>query len=330
MRIAMSTACKQAHSLLNFPGSGISMESFNVRRPKNTVVFVMGATGTGKSKLSIDLATHFRAEIINSDKMQVYEGLDIATNKVTEEEMCGIPHHLLGVVHPDADFTAEDFRRAASLAVESIVSRDKLPIIVGGSNSYIEALVEGGGREFGSKYDCLFLWVNVSLPVLDKFVSDRVDGMVEAGLVDEIRKVFKPEADYSRGIRKAIGVPEFDGFLRAEAAATADEETMAGLLGAATDDVKVNTCKLVRCQLEKILRLRDVRKWNLHYLDATQVFERQGKEAGEAWEKLITGPAKEYVRKFRYRGIEDRAVATAAAPTIKTPVMSSAVAAATR
>uniref|UniRef100_A0A6N2KQP5 Uncharacterized protein n=1 Tax=Salix viminalis TaxID=40686 RepID=A0A6N2KQP5_SALVM len=98
-------------------------------RRKDKVVFVLGPTGTGKSRLAIDLATHFPAEVVNCDKMQVYKGLDIVTNKVTEEECRGVPHHLLGIADPDADFTSEDFRHHASLVVESIVTRDRLPII---------------------------------------------------------------------------------------------------------------------------------------------------------------------------------------------------------
>lgn len=64
---------------------------------KKKVVFVMGATGTGKSRLSVDLATHFQGEIINSDKMQVYKGLDIVTNKITHTEKQGVSHYLLGI-----------------------------------------------------------------------------------------------------------------------------------------------------------------------------------------------------------------------------------------
>ncbi|GAB4843465.1 Adenylate isopentenyltransferase 5, chloroplastic, partial [Ancistrocladus abbreviatus] len=89
------------------------------------VVLVMGATGTGKSRLSINLATHFSAEIINSDKIQVYRGLNIVTNKVTADECHGIPHHLSGIVDPNADFTATDFRYHASRAIKSILERDK-------------------------------------------------------------------------------------------------------------------------------------------------------------------------------------------------------------
>jgi len=61
------------------------------------VVFIVGATGTGKSRLSVDLATHFRGEIINSNEMQVYKGLEIVTNKITHAEKQGIRHYLLGI-----------------------------------------------------------------------------------------------------------------------------------------------------------------------------------------------------------------------------------------
>uniref|UniRef100_J3MJF2 Adenylate isopentenyltransferase n=1 Tax=Oryza brachyantha TaxID=4533 RepID=J3MJF2_ORYBR len=83
---------------------------------KHKAVVVMGATGTGKTRLAVDLALRFGGEVINSDKMQVYRGLDVATNKVTAEECAGVPHHLIGVAHPDEEFTAEDFRREASRA----------------------------------------------------------------------------------------------------------------------------------------------------------------------------------------------------------------------
>ncbi|KAG5568420.1 hypothetical protein H5410_064569 [Solanum commersonii] len=70
----------------------------NNKFSKKKVMFVMGATRTGKSRLSVDLATHFRGEIINSDKMQVYKGLDVMTNKITHAEKQGVRHYLLGLV----------------------------------------------------------------------------------------------------------------------------------------------------------------------------------------------------------------------------------------
>ncbi|KAK9945369.1 hypothetical protein M0R45_010889 [Rubus argutus] len=299
MTMNMIPMCKQTQTLLNVPLStgGGHGHVCNSRRQKDKVVFVMGATGTGKSKLSIDLATRFPAEIINSDKMQVYEGLDIATNKITREEQRGVPHHLLGIVDPNADFTANDFCNDTCHAVKSILGRHRLPIIVGGSNSYVEALIEEKDYNFRSKYDCCFLWVDVSVPVLHSFVSDRVDQMVENGMVEEVRDFFDPNADYTRGIRRAIGVPEFDNLFRN--GPLLDEKTRADLLEKAINQVKDNTCKLACRQLDKIRRFRN-KGWNLHPLDATEVFRKRGKEANQAWERLVSGPSAVIVSQFLY------------------------------
>ncbi|WOL15904.1 hypothetical protein Cni_G24685 [Canna indica] len=276
------------------------MGSFKCRAAKDKVVFVMGATGTGKSRLAIDLALRFGGEIVNSDKMQVYDGLAVVTNKVTDEECMGVPHHLLGSLPPDADFTAADFREEATRAVEAIIRRGRLPIVAGGSNSYIEELVEGSGREFRRRYRCCFLWVDVQQPVLYRFVNERVDRMVERGLVEEVRALFDPDVvDYSRGIRRAIGVPEMDRYLRAEAAevdeAATTKET---LLQAAIDEIKANTCKLTCCQLGKIHRLSNLPGWSAHKVDATEVFTKSGKEADETWTALVAGPSIDIVAEF--------------------------------
>ncbi|XP_043720957.1 adenylate isopentenyltransferase 5, chloroplastic-like [Telopea speciosissima] len=337
MKVSFSSVCKQAHhSFLNFFPSAtgiINREPFNPIHRKEKVVFVMGATGTGKSRLSIDLANRFPSEIVNSDKMQVYKGLDIVTNKVTKEEQQGIPHHLLGVVNPDTEFSAQDFRHHASVAVESIVDRNLLPIIVGGSNSFIEALVDDEDLRFRSKYDCCFLWVDVSLPVLHSFVSDRVDRMVETGLVDEVRMMFKPDVDYSRGIWQAIGIPEMDRFLRAELAGVGDDQTRARLLVAAIDKIKANTSRLAWHQLSKIHRLRDLLGWCIHRLDATEMFLRKGEDANVAWEKQVVGPASAIVWSFLQQRHEDanRAIAMNTIPVpISSTGFATAVAAATR
>ncbi|KAJ9543204.1 hypothetical protein OSB04_022911 [Centaurea solstitialis] len=269
------------------------------RPPKQNVVVVMGATGTGKSKLAVDLAAgrHHPAEIINSDKMQVYEGLDIVTNKITPEECLGIPHHLIGIADSDSDFTAADFAATSSLAVESISEKGKLPIIAGGSNSFIEALIDGRNHEFRSRYDVCFLWVDVAMPVLHRAVSLRVDRMVAAGMVEEVRQKFDLNSSYSRGIRQAIGVPEFDSFFRSEFY-NSDRKTRAKLLESAINETKVNTCKLACKQLRKIHRLRNVNGWKIHRLDATKVFEKTGSEADEAWRELVAEPGSAIVARF--------------------------------
>ncbi|KAL0434484.1 UNVERIFIED_CONTAM: Adenylate isopentenyltransferase 5, chloroplastic [Sesamum latifolium] len=180
------SAWKPAQSnLMNFSVRGMG----NKHQGKDKVVVVLGATGTGKSRLAIDLATRFGAEVINSDKIQVYKGLDIVTNKVSNEECRGVPHHLLGIIDPDVDFTVHDFVHHALLAVDAIVQKNRLPIIAGGSNSFVQALVNDD-TEFRSKYECCFLWMDVAIPVLHSYVSKRVDQMVDAGLVEEGKAFF--------------------------------------------------------------------------------------------------------------------------------------------
>ncbi|KAJ9543672.1 hypothetical protein OSB04_023379 [Centaurea solstitialis] len=263
---------------------------------KQHVVFIMGATGTGKSRLSIDIATRYSGEIINSDKMQVYKGLDIVTNKITEPEKRGVPHHLLGEIDPETDFTTQDFRHHALSAIRWVVRLNKVPVIVGGSNSFIEALVEDPVSSFRSKYECCFLWLDVSLPVLCSYVEKRVDQMVDAGLVDEVRGVFAPKADYTRGIRKSIGVPELEEYFEAEM--RVENEIAENLLEAAISDIKSNTCKLINSQLRKVYRLKKEVGWPIHRIDATTVFEKQGKEAEDAWEEDVLQPCFKIVGDF--------------------------------
>eukprot|EP01137_Pigoraptor_chileana_P027858 Opistho-2@10987 len=105
------------------------------------VLVVVGATGTGKSKLAIELALDVGGEIINADAMQMYEGLDIATNKVTEEESCGVPHHLLGFADRSCEVIVGDYCRLAVEKIRDIHQRGRVPILVGGTNYYIEAVI---------------------------------------------------------------------------------------------------------------------------------------------------------------------------------------------
>lgn len=286
--------CRLRQPLINVPSNG---KKLNMRQlQKENVVLVMGATGTGKSRLSIDLANCFPSEIINSDKIQIYKGIDIVTNKIPKEEQRGVPHHLLGTHDPNTEFTASDFRDTSSAAIESITRREKAPIIVGGSNSYLEALVDDDDYRFRSRYNFCCLYVDVQMPDLCSYIEQRVDQMVNNGMVNELRPFFSPNGDYTKGVRKAIGVPEFDEYFRREA--FLDEEEREKLLERAISEVKLNTCKLARKQLGKIHRLRNVKRWEIHRLDATPVFRKRGREADEAWRKLVAEPSAMIVARF--------------------------------
>ncbi|KAL9613724.1 MAG: hypothetical protein Q9167_001738 [Letrouitia subvulpina] len=109
------------------------------------VITILGATGTGKSQLAVTLARRFNGEIINGDALQMYEGLLIATNKLPVAARHSIPHHLLGCIRLEEEpWTVRKYVHQAHSAIENITSRGKLPIIVGGTNYYVQSLLLGG------------------------------------------------------------------------------------------------------------------------------------------------------------------------------------------
>ncbi|KAF3347104.1 Protein phosphatase inhibitor 2 [Verticillium dahliae VDG2] len=110
--------------------------------PKEPLVVILGSTGTGKSDLAVELATRFRGEVVNADAMQLYQGLPVITNKMTTAERRGIPHHLLDHIPLDEPaWIVGDFKRAANKVIREIRSRGNLPIVVGGTHYYTNALL---------------------------------------------------------------------------------------------------------------------------------------------------------------------------------------------
>jgi tRNA dimethylallyltransferase len=108
---------------------------------KTRVLIIVGPTASGKSALAVRLARKFNGEVISADSRQVYRGLNIATGKITKREMKGVPHHLLNVTSPKKQFSANDFKNQASNAIVQILDVGKLPIVVGGTGFYIDALL---------------------------------------------------------------------------------------------------------------------------------------------------------------------------------------------
>uniref|UniRef100_A0A182QG44 C2H2-type domain-containing protein n=1 Tax=Anopheles farauti TaxID=69004 RepID=A0A182QG44_9DIPT len=105
------------------------------------IVVILGSTGTGKTKLSLELAARYGGEVISADSMQVYKGLDIVTAKATREEQQRVVHHLLDVATPDQAFTVTHFRERALPIIESLLAANRMPIVVGGTNYYIESIL---------------------------------------------------------------------------------------------------------------------------------------------------------------------------------------------
>lgn len=115
-------------------------ESINQTERKRLIVLT-GPTAVGKTALSIKLAKAAGGEIISADSIQVYRHLDIGSAKVTEEEMQGIPHHLIDILEPAEDFSVAAFKELAVKAMDGIYQRNHIPIIVGGTGFYIQAVL---------------------------------------------------------------------------------------------------------------------------------------------------------------------------------------------
>ncbi len=108
---------------------------------KQKLVVLTGPTAVGKSKLSIALAKEIGGEIISADSMQVYKYMNIGTDKISSQKMEGVPHHLIDFLEPSEDFNVFTFQKLVKEAIDDITSRGYVPIIVGGTGFYIQAVL---------------------------------------------------------------------------------------------------------------------------------------------------------------------------------------------
>ena len=109
---------------------------------KRKIIVILGPTASGKSALAVKMAKKINGEIISADSRQVYKGLNIGAGKITKKEMGGIPHYCMDIVSPNKIFTVVDFKKCADKAIEKIFAKNKIPIIVGGTGLYIQAIVD--------------------------------------------------------------------------------------------------------------------------------------------------------------------------------------------
>ena len=113
-----------------------------MKKIKSKIVVILGPTASGKSDLGIYLARKLGGEIISADSRQVYRGMDIGTGKITKREQKLVRHHLLDVANPKKVFTVSDFKKLGEKAVKEILSKEKVPFIVGGTGFYVDALIK--------------------------------------------------------------------------------------------------------------------------------------------------------------------------------------------
>ena len=145
---------------------------------KQKLIVLTGPTAVGKSKLSIELAKRIGGEIISADSMQVYKYMNIGTDKIPEEKMEGVPHHLIDFLDPKEDFNVFTFQKLVKEAISDISSRGKIPILVGGTGFYIQAVL----------YDIDFTETDED-DTIRRELEERVRNEGTSGIYEELKRV---------------------------------------------------------------------------------------------------------------------------------------------
>ena len=283
---------------------------------KPRIIVIAGPTASGKSDLAIELAEQLNGEIVCADSLTIYRGLDIGSAKPTPEQRRRIPHHLLDIREPTQPFTAADFRAEAGQVIDEILTRGKLPLVVGGTGLYLRVLLHGltdapgedpalrqrlrqrAEREgaatlleelrqvdpetaarchpnnlvrilralevwhttgsplssfhqrhgFGDQpYDALLLCLDLAREELYRRIDHRVELMLGAGLVDEVRSLLQAGVPADAKALQAIGYKEVLAHLRNELPLEAMKEL-----------IKRNTRHLAKRQLTWFRREPDL------------------------------------------------------------------------
>ena len=245
---------------------------------KPKLLIIAGPTCSGKSQLSINLAKKYNGEIISCDSMQIYKGCNIATAKIKSDEMQGVKHYMLDVVNPTEKFSVSEYKVMAEKCINDVLKMGKLPILVGGTGLYIEAIIkdfnfknvgkseiirkkyqdflqnhtkeelfdilkqknidmankidcnnvkrviralevielgyDGIEENRQSKYDYLYCVLNRDRIKLYQAINNRVDVMVNNGVVDEVQSLLSNGVTFENQCMQSIGYKEWQNYLQ--------------------------------------------------------------------------------------------------------------------
>lgn len=159
------------------------------------LIAIVGPTAVGKTKLSIELASKLDTEIISGDSMQIYKGMDIGTNKVTEEEMRGIKHYMLDILNPDETFSVAEYKRHVQSYITKLNERGKIPLLVGGTGLYVNAVL----------YDYPFEKMQTNL-ALRKRLEKEVEEIGNKAMYERLVKIDPKQAEkiHPNNVRRVI------------------------------------------------------------------------------------------------------------------------------
>ena len=196
--------------------------------PKEKVVVVLGATATGKSSLALQLAKIFDTEIISADSMSVYKNFDVGTAKPSAAERQQIHHWLVDILDAEEKFSVAEFVRRAEKIISELNRAGKIPIVVGGTGLYVQALIEGykfsddatkSTEKFFAttgelKYNALVIGLTMPRKILYECIDARTDKMFSSGLVDEVQELLRRGVSPTSQAMLAIGYKEVVEYLQ--------------------------------------------------------------------------------------------------------------------
>ncbi len=158
----------------------------NKRNKKKKLIALIGPTGIGKTKISIEVSKKINAEIISADSIQVYIGMDIGTAKPTIEQRKEITHHMIDICPPDHIMTVAEFQRSARKCIDDILNRGKIPFLVGGSGLYIRSVIDD---------------LHFADNIFNKRERDKLKNRIETeGLKSLYMELIKVDKEYSKKI----------------------------------------------------------------------------------------------------------------------------------
>ena len=212
-----------------------SVKSFSFQNStREKVLVILGATATGKSSLALTLAETLNTEIISADSMAVYKNCNIGTAKPSAQELQKVRHHLIDILEPEEKFSVAEFVSRAEKIITEINLRGKIPVVVGGTGLYIQALIEGYKFKDNSKsqekfladtgelkYNALVIGLTSTRQKLYERINKRAKEMFDAGLVEEVQKLLSAGVNPNSQAMLGIGYKETVEFL--QGAATLDE-----------------------------------------------------------------------------------------------------------
>ncbi len=285
----------------------------------NKIIVIVGPTAVGKTYVSVELAKRLNTEIISADSIQIYKKMNIGSAKITNNEKQGIVHHMIDIADPDENYSVSDFKEDSENIIDSMLSNEKIPIIVGGSGLYVNSLVydldfgrvksddklrdyynqfvmENGedslyerlkqidpesadkihkknikrviralevyditGTKFSelntdirkpsNKYECILIGLSMNRKVLYERINQRVDKMIEDGLIEEVKSLLNKGYTKNLVSMQAIGYKEIIDYL--EGNSTLEE---------AVNILKRNTRRFAKRQYTWFLKDENV-KW---------------------------------------------------------------------